>query len=138
MRASLLVAVAGLALAQVPKPEKILVMRVFPQPCQIGLFLVAPDGSNEHPLVTPTDIDYDAVWSPDGASIVFTSERNGSADLYRLNPTEQAWNGLHLCDERPTGPKCSSSRTISGKKAHQPGSQQRERGRGECHRRGAG
>ena len=60
MRASLLVAVASLALAQVPKPEKILVTRVFPQPGQIGLFLVAPDGSNEHPLVTPTDIDYDA------------------------------------------------------------------------------
>src|SRR5688572_27405680 len=60
MRASLLVAVAGLALAQVPKPEKILVTRVFPQSGQ-------------------------------------------------------------------TGPKCSSSRTISGKKAHQPGSRQKER-----------
>ena len=86
MRASLLVAVASLALAQVPKPEKILVTRVFPEPGQIGLFLVAPDGSNENPLVTPTDIDCDAVWSPDGASIVFTSERNGSADLSRVKP----------------------------------------------------
>ena len=34
------------------------------------------------------DIDYDAAWSPDGKSIVFTSERNGSADLYRVNPMQ--------------------------------------------------
>ena len=31
-------------------------------------------------------MDYDAAWAPDGASIVFTSERNGSADLYRVKP----------------------------------------------------
>ena len=86
MRASLLLAFAGLALAQTPQPEKIVVTRVFPQPGQIGLFMADADGSNEHPLVTPTDIDYDAAWSPDGASIVFTSERNGSADLYRVKP----------------------------------------------------
>jgi len=84
MRASLLLAFAGLALAQTPQPEKILVTRVFPQPGQIGLYMAAADGSNEHPLVTPADIDYDPAWSPDGASIVFTSERNGSADLYRV------------------------------------------------------
>ena len=60
--------------------------RVFPQPGQIGLFMAAADGSNERPLVTPADIDYDAAWAPDGASIVFTSERNGSADLYRVKP----------------------------------------------------
>jgi TolB protein len=86
MRASLLVAVAGLALAQSPQSQKIVATRVFPQPGQIGLFIAASDGSNEHPLMTPTDIDYDPAWSPDGMSIVFTSERNGSADLYRVNP----------------------------------------------------
>ena len=86
MRASLLVALAGLALAQAPQPQKVVFTRVFPQPGQIGLFMAAADGSNEHPLVTPADIDYDAAWSPDGASIVFTSERNGSADLYRVKP----------------------------------------------------
>ena len=86
MRASLLLAFAGLALAQGPEPQKIVITRVFPQPGQIGLFLAAADGSDEHPLVSPADIDYDAAWSPDGASIVFTSERNGSADLYRVKP----------------------------------------------------
>ena len=29
--------------------------------------------------------DYDAVWAPDGQSIVFTSDRNGSGDLFRVN-----------------------------------------------------
>ena len=53
---------------------------------QIGLFIAAPDGSDERPLLAPADIDYDPVWSPDGASIVFTSERDGSADLYRVKP----------------------------------------------------
>src|SRR5713226_4367403 len=86
MRASLLVALAGLALAQASQPQKVVFSRVFPQPGQIGLFIAAADGSNEHPLVTPADIDYDAAWAPDGASIVFTSERNGSADLYRVRP----------------------------------------------------
>jgi len=43
-------------------------------------------GSNEHPLLASPDIDYDPVWSPDGASIVFTSDRSGSADLFRVNP----------------------------------------------------
>ena len=86
MRASLLVAFASLAVAQAAQPQKLVLTRVFPQPGQIGLFLAAADGSNEHPLVTPADIDYDPAWALDGASIVFTSERNGSADLYRVKP----------------------------------------------------
>ena len=80
-----LLAFAGLALAQAPQPQKIVITRVFPQPGQIGLFIAAADGSNDAPG-HPADIDYDAAWAPDGASIVFTSERNGSADLYRVKP----------------------------------------------------
>ena len=53
---------------------------------QPEIFVAASDGSNEHPLLPNPDRDYDAVWSPDGKSIVFTSERNGSADLFRVNP----------------------------------------------------
>jgi Tol biopolymer transport system component len=78
------VAVAAALGAAAPGPEKIVFSRVFPQPGQIGLFIAAADGSDERPLLASPDIDYDAVWSPDGASIVFTSERSGSADLYRV------------------------------------------------------
>ena len=44
------------------------------------------DGTGERPLLSAPDLDYDATWSRDGAWIVFTSERNGSADLFRVHP----------------------------------------------------
>jgi TolB protein len=74
-----------LLLAPAPVPQSIVMTRVFPQPGQMGLFIADADGSGEHPLISPGDLDYDAAWSPDGKSVVFTSERNGSADLYRAN-----------------------------------------------------
>jgi TolB protein len=78
--------------------EKIVFARVFPNSGQVGLFISAADGSGEHPLLTSTDIDYDPVWSPDGASIVFTSDREGSADLYRVKPDG---TGLERLTENP-------------------------------------
>src|SRR5262245_11941960 len=87
MRTAFVVAAAGclsLAAAAPPEPQNIVFARVFPQPGQIGLYIAAADGSDEHPLLASRDTDYDPVWSPDGASIVFTSERDGSADLYRV------------------------------------------------------
>jgi TolB protein len=86
MRNALLVvvvAVIGVAAAG-SDPQKIVFARVFPNAGQIGLFVAAADGSDERPLLASTDIDYDPVWSPDGGSIVFTSDRAGSADLYRV------------------------------------------------------
>ncbi len=80
--AAALVAVA----AGAADPQKIVLARVFPNAGQIGLFLAAADGSEERPLLATRDIDYDAVWAPDGASIVFTSDREGSADLFRVKP----------------------------------------------------
>ncbi len=67
-------------------PQKIVFARVFPSPGQIGLYVAARDGSGERLLLSSPDADYDPVWSPDGASIVFTSDREGSADLFRVTP----------------------------------------------------
>lgn len=64
--------------------EKIVITRVFPQPRQLALFIADADGGNERPLVDESVADYDGVWAPDGNTIVFTSERDGSADLYRV------------------------------------------------------
>ena len=54
-------------------------------PGTLQLFISASDGSGEHPLLAAPHDDYDAVWAPDGQSIVFTSDRNGPGDLFRVN-----------------------------------------------------
>src|SRR2546421_140139 len=100
MRAFLLAAAAfGTLAAGAPGPQQIVFARVFPQPGQIGLFVAAADGSDEHPLLASRDIDYDAAWSPDGKWIAFSSDRQSSlpfahgrwehlqlADLYVIHP----------------------------------------------------
>src|ERR1700730_9743963 len=55
-------------------------------PVRIGLFLSDADGRNERALLPATGLDYDASFSADGKWIVFTSEREGSADIYRVHP----------------------------------------------------
>lgn len=86
MRSSILaLAAVHLLLAETPAPQ-IAFARVYPQPGQLSLFVAAADGSDEHPLLAAADVDYDPVWAPDGGSIVFTSERNGSADLFQVTP----------------------------------------------------
>ena len=57
------------------------------------------------------DIDYDAAWSPDGASIVFTSERDGSADLYRVKPDG---TGLERLTDSPPTTTRRRSRPMAG------------------------
>ena len=87
MRPLLIVAALLTTLAaETPGPRKIAVSRTFGNAGQVGLFIAASDGSDEHPLRSSPDTDYDPVWAPDGASSVFTSERDGSADLYRVKP----------------------------------------------------
>jgi Tol biopolymer transport system component len=66
--------------------QRVVFGRVFPNAGQIRLFVAAADGSGERPLLASTGMDYDPVWSPDGKSIAFTSERGGSADLYLVRP----------------------------------------------------
>ena len=76
------VVVPGLARTDV---QKIVFARAFPNAGQVGLFIAAADGSDERPLLR-RDVDYDPAWAPDGGSIVFTSDREGSADLFRVKP----------------------------------------------------
>lgn len=55
-------------------------------PTQATIFVSNADGSGERALAQPGSLDYDPSWSSGGDWIVFTSERNGSADLYRVHP----------------------------------------------------
>src|ERR1700686_66037 len=50
------------------------------------LFIANGDGSGERKLNSGGNMDYDAMFSTDGKWIVFTSERNGSANIYRIHP----------------------------------------------------
>jgi TolB protein len=61
--------------------DRILMTRLGPS--QASLFVSNADGSGER-VLTEGALDYNPAWSPDGQWIVFTSERNGSADLYSV------------------------------------------------------
>lgn len=54
-------------------------------PAEASLYISAADGSGEKAL-THGELDYNPAWSADGKWIAFTSERAGSADLYRMHP----------------------------------------------------
>jgi len=64
--------------------ERILLHRIGPS--QSTLFIAKPDGSDERPLLPNSGFDYNASFSADGKWIIFTSERGGSADIYRVHP----------------------------------------------------
>jgi TolB protein len=49
-----------------------------------GLFTADVDGRNEKLLLSADGLDYNASFSADGQEIIFTSERGGSADIYRV------------------------------------------------------
>ena len=100
MRTALAVVTLTAALsAAAAGPQKIVFARVFPNAGQLGLFVAAADGSDERALLEVRDIDYDPVWSPDGSSIVFTSDRDGSADLFRVKPDG---SGLEKLTDSPS------------------------------------
>ncbi len=73
-----------LASTAAPSAERILLSRL--GPTQATLFVANADGSGETALTVPGTLNYNAAWSPKGDWIAFTSERDGSADLYRMHP----------------------------------------------------
>jgi hypothetical protein len=64
--------------------ERILLYRIGPS--ESTLFIANADGSDERPLLPNSGFDYNASFSADGKWIIFTSERGGSADIYRAHP----------------------------------------------------
>jgi len=64
--------------------ESIAFLRLAPTGAR--LYVAASDGSAEHALTQPGSLNYNPSWSPKGDWIAFTSEREGSADLFRMHP----------------------------------------------------
>lgn len=50
-----------------------------------SLYMINVDGTGLKPLTTVPGSDYDPAWSPDGKRIAFTSQRDGTKDIYVLN-----------------------------------------------------
>ena len=81
----LLLGVLSLASAQRASTKNtILTNRIGPSGGE--LFIANGDGSGERKLNSGGHMDYDAMFSADGRWIVFTSERNGAANIYRIHP----------------------------------------------------
>lgn len=55
-------------------------------PTQATIYVSNADGSGERALTQPGSLNYDPSWSPRGDWIVFTSERSGPAELFRIHP----------------------------------------------------
>ena len=53
-------------------------------PLNSAIYIADADGSHERMVVGGSALDMNPSFSPDGASIVFTSRRHGSADIYRV------------------------------------------------------
>ena len=53
-------------------------------PLRSELMMADADGSHPRKLLPGTEIDYNASFSDDGQWVVFTSDRSGSADIYRV------------------------------------------------------
>lgn len=81
MRPSLLLLLASLTAFAA---DRILISRL--GPTEASLFISNADGSAERPLMKDGSLHYNPAWSPKGEWIAFTSERAGSADLYRIHP----------------------------------------------------
>lgn len=55
-------------------------------PSHSQIFVANGDGKEEKPILPLTGMDYCPSISKDGNWVIFTSERNGSADIYRVHP----------------------------------------------------
>ncbi len=64
-----------------------------------NVFIADGDGSNARPLLAPNDYDnFNASFSQSGEWVAFTSDRSGSADVYRVHPDG---SGLERLTDHP-------------------------------------
>ena len=65
----------------------------------MSIFLANADGTNERPLLPSQGLKYSPSYTADGTWVVFTSELNGQADIYRIHPDG---TGLEQLTDHPS------------------------------------
>ena len=59
-----------------------------PDAIEREVYVIAADGSVEHRITTHPANDLHGIWTPDGASLLFSSERGGSVGLWRVRMSD--------------------------------------------------
>ena len=67
-------------------------------PLNSDIFIADREGAGAVPFLPHPGLDYNPSFSPDGRWILFTSERGGSADIYRAH---QDGSGLERLTDAP-------------------------------------
>lgn len=75
-----------------------------------NVWIMRADGSGRRPVTSDPAIDYFAAWSPDGGSLVFTSDRGGE-DLYLIGADGSGERRLTTDPEPDWGPAWSPDGT---------------------------
>src|SRR5262245_11691696 len=70
--------------AQSVTPTRRILFNRFRMP-EIEIMIVDADGKNERVLAPHVEIEYSPSYSPDGKWVVFTQERGGLSDIYRIH-----------------------------------------------------
>ena len=82
----LLVLIAPVAFPLTYAQQQVVMFSVDRTPVHSQLFIANGDGTGERVLLPSSGMDYSPSFSPDGQWVVFTSQRDGSADIYRVHP----------------------------------------------------
>jgi Tol biopolymer transport system component len=71
------------------------------------IFSVNSDGSAQTNLTNNAAADSNATWSPDGASIVFSTDRDGNGEIYRMATSGSAQSNLSMNPGQDSQPRLS-------------------------------
>ena len=106
--AALVMATAGRSAAKNRAKTGVLLMNRI-APSSSDLYIANPDGTGERKFLQMPGFDYNASFSADGSSVVFTSERNGdgNSDVFRCRVDG---TGIHSLI---TGPAVDDAATLS-------------------------
>jgi TolB protein len=82
----IIVAVAPVVLPLTYAQHQVVMFSMDRTPVHSQFFIANGDGTGERVLLPSSGMDYSPSFSSDGQWVVFTSQRDGSADIYRVHP----------------------------------------------------